>query len=223
MVDIKPEIREIIEPVISELYANDASKLKQMCNKEMMKFGGIFPKDYDDFYSRAGCDISLVLKSDKDGNIKYDPSCGKSFLEYITGVIRQSVWKEMTHRNRSKRQVVIEKEEIDESGNIKRVKEYISNFSVDATIDDDEEVTLGDIISCGKTVESEIFDKDEDTYSTKMMLYLSKLSEVQKEILRLIIAGYSSSEIKEELHISDKQYNDCQIAIHSYRNVSVLF
>ncbi len=56
-----------------------------------------------------------------------------------------------------------------------------------------------------------------------MLLYLSRLSGLQKEVLMLNIAGYLPGEIREELHISGKQYANCYAAIHSYRNVSVLF
>ena len=73
------------------------------------------------------------------------------------------------------------------------------------------------------TIEKEIFDRNEEGYSKRMLLYLSKLSNLQKEVLRLNIAGYLPNEIREELHISEKQYADCYAAIHSYRNVSVLF
>jgi hypothetical protein len=46
---------------------------------------------------------------------------------------------------------------------------------------------------------------------------------LQKEVLQLTIAGYSSKEIIAKLHITNKQYSDSCAAIHSYRNVSVLF
>ena len=73
------------------------------------------------------------------------------------------------------------------------------------------------------TIEKEVFDKNEEGYSKKMLLYLNRLSNLQKEVLRLNIAGYLPNEIREELHISEKEYADCYAAIHSYRNVSVLF
>ena len=66
-------------------------------------------------------------------------------------------------------------------------------------------------------------EDDEEEYSSKMLLYLSKLSNLQKEVLKLNIAGYLPNEIREELHINEKEYADCYAAIHSYRNVSVLF
>ena len=56
-----------------------------------------------------------------------------------------------------------------------------------------------------------------------MILYLNKLSVLQKKVLWLMIAGYVPGEIREELHINNKQYANCIAAIRAYRNVSVLF
>ncbi len=72
------------------------------------------------------------------------------------------------------------------------------------------------------TIEKELFEKSEDGYSRRMRLYLDRLSELQKGVLELSMAGYLPREIKEELQLSEKQYADCYAAIQSYRNVSVL-
>lgn len=114
-------------------------------------------------------------------------------------------------------------EERDEYGNI-AIKEIIMpDSSLDEKISDDENSTLKDIIPANNTVEDEVFGGKETGYSQKMVAYLERLSDLQKEILRLIIAGYKPGEIKKELHISEKQYADCNAAIHSYKNVSILF
>lgn len=89
-----------IESAIEELYADNGKKLKMMCQKEMARFGGISQKDYDDFYSRAGLEITLARKG-------FDPSKGKRFMEYVSGVIRHSVLKEMTDKNRGKRRAAV--------------------------------------------------------------------------------------------------------------------
>ena len=68
-----------------------------------------------------------------------------------------------------------------------------------------------------------LFRSSKEGYSKRMINYLNRLSSLQKEVLRLNIAGYLPGEIREKLHISEKQYADCYAAIHSYRNVSVLF
>ena len=59
-----------IDETIEWLYANDAKEMKQICNKEMMKFGGIYEMDYHDFYSQVGWDISKARES-------FDPNKGK--------------------------------------------------------------------------------------------------------------------------------------------------
>ena len=46
------EVKNQIKIAIEELYANNQSKLKQICNKEMMRFGGISQKDYDVLFGR---------------------------------------------------------------------------------------------------------------------------------------------------------------------------
>src|SRR5574344_2539014 len=109
-----------IDEVINWLFSNDAKELHRLCNKEILKFGGVSNMDYDDFYSRVGCDVTLA----KD---KFNPSCGKTFKDYIHGVIKLSVWKEMKHRNSAKRQTIIEIEEKDSSGNMSKHKEYVKN------------------------------------------------------------------------------------------------
>ncbi len=72
-------------------------------------------------------------------------------------------------------------------------------------------------------MENEVFEKMGQGYGMRTMLYLRKLSKLQREVLQLAADGYASDEIKETLKISEKQYADCNAAIHSYRNVSILF
>jgi len=52
---------------------------------------------------------------------------------------------------------------------------------------------------------------------------MDKLSRLQKSVLKLVIDGYLPEEIREKLKINKAQYADCYEAIHSYRNVCVLF
>ena len=67
-----------VDETIEWLFANDAKEMKRICNKEMTKFGGIYEKDYHDFYSQVGWDVSKARKA-------FNPTKGKSFKEYIWG------------------------------------------------------------------------------------------------------------------------------------------
>ena len=65
-------------------------------------------------------------------------------------------------------------------------------------------------------------DQSYDVFSPrrKNSIMYSNICELEKKRDILI---KELEEIKNELHISEKQYFDCCAAIHSYRNVSVLF
>ena len=204
-----------IEETIEKLYSNNAKELRRLCNKEITQFGGISNMDYDDFYSRVGYDISSAMNS-------FDCSKGKSFKKYIQGVIKLSVYKEIRYRNRRKRQLVIEIEERDVNGEIKKYKEYRKNISIDTPIGDGEDSSLENILMDKKTVESEFFEETSEAFSSEMQSYLSKLSSLQQKVLHLISIGYTSNEIIGELHINKGTYEDCYNAIHSYRNISIL-
>lgn len=205
-----------IEETIQWLFKDDAKEMKRICNKYMKKFGGISEMDYDDFYSQVGWDVSIASKN-------YKPTNDKTFKEFIYGVIKLSVCKQMTHRNRGKRQLIIKKEIVDEVGNKTIIKEYIPTVSLDAPVGKEGGMTVGEMLAHKSTIERDFFEEREDTYSEKMNRYLDKLSSLQKEVLRLISIGFMPSEILEELHINQKMYEDCYNAIHAYRNISLLF
>ena len=191
-----------ISNTINELYANNCSKLYQMCNKEISKFGGISQKDYDDFYSRVGLEISQAMG-------KFDPSKGKSFMEYVSGIVRFSVWKEMTDRNREKRCNAIQIEETDDNGNLVTRKEFLRDVSIDAPIGDDENSTIGDLIADDSTIENELFEKENmGEWRKEVVEYLKSLSPLQRKIAFLLSDNNTPNEICEELHITLKHFKN---------------
>lgn len=185
-----------MEEILNRYYADNAKKLHMVVDKILLRFGGLADKDTDDFYSLANEVFADALK-------RYDNL--QSFDGFLYSCLLNKIKTEITKRNREKR------------------KADRMSVSMDAPLCDDEDSTLGDMIAGSFDVEKEIFKRNEEEYSKKMLLYLSRLSSLQKEVLRLATTGYVPKEIKEELHISEKQYTDCNAAIHSYRNISVLF
>lgn len=185
-----------MEHILNAYYADNARKLHNMVDKILLKFGGLLDKDKDDFYSLANEVFVDVLK-------RYDNS--QPFDGFLYSCLSNKIKTEITRRNRYKR------------------KADRMSISIDILIGDGEDSKIADIIADKFDLESEVFEEREVTYSQKMLLYLNRLSVIQKEILRLTIAGYLPNEIREELHITEKQYCDNYAAIHSYRNVSVLF
>lgn len=184
-----------MEQILTSYYADNARKLHGIVDRILLKFGGIPDKDMDDFYSLANEVFVEVMK-------RYDSS--QSFEAFLYSCLSKRIKTEMTRRNREKRKA-----------------DRIS-VSMDTPVDDEEEITLRDVIADDFSVEREVLENSEESYSKRMLLYLSRLSKLQREVLKLHSVGYLPNEIREELHISAKQYTECCEAIHSYRNVSVL-
>lgn len=188
-------IPEYMKAIVDSYYADDAKRLYNMVDEILLKLHFV-DVDKNDFYSLANEVFMYVIRD-------YDSS--QPFDGFLYSCLYKKFCTEMTRMNRKKR---------------KADKMLVS---IDEPIGDEDGTTIGDMIADRFSIEKEIFEKNEDGYSKRVLQYLSRLSNLQKEILRLNIAGYLPGEIREELHISKKQYIDCCAAIHSYRNVSVLF
>lgn len=202
-----------MEKILNSYYENNAKKLHTIVNQIFYrKYGGIQDKDMDEFYSVANDVFCDIVK-----NNRYDASKG-DFEGFLYSALALAFVDEFKRQNRDKRVTKIEL--VDENGKV--TQKILPDIYLDTPIDD-ENSTLGDVISGSFDIEKEIFEGKEEMYSEKIQLYLSKLSGLQKEVLRLIIAGYPPNEIREELHITKKEYADCYDAIHAYRNVSILF
>lgn len=208
------EVKNQIKSAIEELYANNQSKLKQICNKEMMRFGGISQKDYDCFYSRAGLEISISTEHEL-----FDPSKGKTPLEFFTSVIKRAIWKEMTDRNRGKRQNFVEVEEVDKEGNVIKKKQFIPTISIDTPIGEDNDRTIKDTLQSDFDMENKIV---EDCPDEKIEKFLIGLPKIQRQIAEMIMEDVSVTDIKKELRLSDKEYIDNFNAMRSFSNISIL-
>ena len=184
-----------MDQILEAYYAENAKKLHGMVDKILSKFGGILDKDIEDFYSLANEVFADVMK-------RYDHA--QSFDAFLFSCLSRRIKTEMTKRNREKRRA------------------DRMSVSIDTPVGEEDDITLGDMIADDFTIEREIFENSEEGYSRRMRLYLDRLSGLQREVLKMHSEGYFPKEIKEELHLSGKQYTECCEAIHSYRNVSVL-
>ena len=181
--------------LVNLYFKNDGKVLYSLIDKVLFKLK--FDVEKSDFYS-LGSEIFL------DALCRYDET--QDFNGFLYSCLMNKFKTEMTRRNRQKR------------------KGDNNSISIDTPIgDEDGNFTIGDTISSKSTVDKEFFEEREECYSKEMCRYLGRLSELQKEVLRLISIGFMPSEILEELHINKKMYEDCYKAIHSYRNISLLF
>ena len=182
-----------MEKIILSYYENNAKKMRTMIDKILFRLK--FNVDNEDFYS-LGNEVFLDVLNRYDGKQDFDG--------FLYSCLVRKFKTEMTRRNRYKRQA-------------DRMA-----ISIDSSVGEDENMTLSDIIADKDTIEKIFFEENEDAYSAEMQRYLSRLSILQREVLRLISIGFNPNEILTELHINKKQYDDCYNAIHSYRNISIL-
>ena len=182
-----------METIILSYYENNAKKLHIMVDRILFKLR--FDVDNEDFYSLANEIFVDVLR-------RYNGE--QDFDGFLYSCLTNKFKTEMTRRNRHKRQA-------------DRMA-----VSIDTPIGDKENITIGDLLADKDTIEKIFFDEKGEIYSDAMKQYLSRLSILQREVLRLISIGFEPNEILAELHINRKQYEDCYNAIHSYRNISIL-
>ena len=182
-----------MEAIINSYYNNNAQKLHKMIDKIIFRLK--FNVDNEDFYS-LGNEIFIDVINRYDGKQQFDG--------FLYSCLIKKFKTEMTRRNRQKRQA-------DKMA-----------VSIETPIGENENITLSDIIADKNTIEKMFFEENEDTYSAEMQKYLSRLSSLQREVLRLISIGFDPNEILTELHINKKQYEDCYNAIHAYRNIEIL-
>lgn len=187
-----------METIINSYYMNNAQKLHKMVDKILFKLK--FNVDKEDFYSLANEIFVGVLK-------RYDET--KDFDGFLYSCLMNKFKTEMTRRNRQKRQA------------------DKMSISWETPLDEESDSTIGDFITDTRKAEhydidKTFFEDDGEKYSENMLIYFTRLSNLQKEVAKLIISGYTKDEIKVILHISSRECEDCYNAIRSYRNIKIL-
>lgn len=193
------EILESYYKVNEDKPEESAKKLHTMVDKILSKFGGITDFDREECYSIANLYISKYIKSQLDQNIEdFDED---KFNGYMYFGITNKIKTYITRKNRGKRcQIVTSKE-----GN-KEVKQYIYPTSLDNLMTDDGETKYMDVIPSDFDIESNIDVGELLNLGENVIRYINSLGTIQRQIADLIMQGYNSTEIKEILHISDKEY-----------------
>lgn len=183
--------------ILDTYYSNNARKLHNMVDKILLKFGGLSDKDLDDFYSLANEVFVDVMK-------RYDYE--QSFDGFLYSCLSNKIMSEITKRNREKR------------------KADRMSISLDITNESEEECSLLDFIpSDFDTFEEVVKRQENQQYQDKVQQYILRLSNMQVNILNLLIDGYKPNEIKHVLEISSKEYTDNLQIMRSYENVKILF
>lgn len=183
------------EKILNEYYCNDGKKIKKIVDKILRKFGGIYQKDYDDFYSIANREFMNILN-------KYD---GKHDFEgLLYSCLSNKIKSEITRKNRIKRTADREA------------------ASIDTMLGESDNFKIEDTLKSNFNLENEVSDKIGLLLSEKMEKYLSSLSNNAREILTLKSRGFNVKETKQMLKLSDKQYERYYKEIKSFEKIQIL-
>lgn len=191
----KNNFEEKRNEILNYYYHNNAEKLHTLVNKILLKFGGIYDKDIDDFYSIAnGVFADLISKYDFD----------RPFENFLFSSIYDRIKSEITRRNR-----------------IKRIGER-NAISIYAPVDDSEDFILEDLISSGENLEADVINIV-CANERPAVLYLNSLSDIQREIVIMKVNNWDVQDIKNKLGLSDRQYRFNMKEITRYKRVKILY
>lgn len=183
--------------ILDSYYADNAKKLHKVVDRILSKFGGLSNRDKDDFYSLANEVFAEIMK-------KYDYE--QSFDGFLYSYLLNKIMTEITRRNREKR------------------KADRMAVSFDVTRENEEECSLLNIIPSDFDTFEEVVRRNENQrYQDKVQLYISRLSDLQVNILNLLIDGYRTNEIRDILNLSSTELMENLQIMRSYENVKILF
>lgn len=185
-----------MEELLNAYYADNAKKLHQLADKILCRFGGLYDKDYHDFYSIANEVFVDVMK-------RYDGK--QAFDVFLYSCLLNKFKTEMTSRN-----------------TIKRMADR-NVISIDMPVDGCEDLTVGDMIPSGFDVETAVLEEMSRNYDERVVQYLSSLNKIQRQILEMKMADMPVCRIKAKLKLSGKQYNQQWEDLKSFRKVYILY
>lgn len=203
---------------INEYCDNNMSKLKKISYNAFFRYG-IPEYEHDELYDDA---MNVLMES----IVTFDSSQGANFNTYLTNNIKKSVidWYRDNYQRGKRRNLLTDKNgrilKFDKDGNITDEKNgkpvIIPNSSFDAPTDDDN--SLADKLASDFDIEHESeFDFEIDQ---KVEDFLNTLPKVQKNILLLLMQHESKADIKQQLGISDREYNSAIKSINMNKGLS---
>ena len=152
---------------------NDCAELRKISDKIIMKEFGWLPQMlYDDFYSIA---LEVLWRCDNG----FDDTKGAKFETYLVNCLNKKFRTRVTYINR------------------KRRNNGVADLSFEQLINDEDKITIGDMIA----------DKAPDEISEKTQKYLDGLTKLQKRVAEMIMDGIDIQIIKNSLNLSDRRFN----------------
>lgn len=184
------------DKILDGYYKDNAQKLRAIVDKLLRDFGGIFQKDYDDFYSLANAVFAGALK-------QYDAA--RDFDGFLYSCLSNRIKTEITRRNRIKRRA------------------DMTAISIDTPIGGESGATIGDTLQSEFDITKEI-DRETGLFrDDKVVRYLDRIPVRTRQILEMKMESIPASDIKKILKLSDKDYERSYRQARFFDYTSILF
>ena len=201
------------EKIIEHYCKNDSRELRKI-GKDTWETLGVPQSDYDDLCDDA---VKVLIET----VTFFDPKKGVKFHTYLTGNIKRSAkdWHR-DHYLRAKRNHLLMK-----NGKIVRDERgnpiIVQGVSLDAENEDGHDIK--ETVADSHTVEDTFFNVYDIESGSRLDKYLRELPIDQRRVAKMFIAKYKPKEIKEILHISDKQWSDIVNGLRTHEYISILY
>ena len=200
--DLTPSQQQIVD----RFCVNEMRELKKICYPKIRRVSGDSNMDDDDIYSIAMDVLIDSIKRYDDLQGKFDSFLSNNIQNKINTYIRDTKY-------RTKRSNVQKGE------NGKNI--YVPNIPIDAPTD--EGINIVERIDSGFQIEEELPEEIGFSLEENVEEYLNSLSEIQKKIAKYIMTGYTPSEIRVQLGLTEKQYAEHFAVMRSYEKKRKLY
>lgn len=209
-----------MEEIIRQYYADNARKLRQVVHMILKKFGGVSEKDYHDFYSVANDVFADIIS-----NHRYDPAKG-CFDGFLYRALQLGIMDEFKKRNSAKRVARVEEVDeygnqvLDEQGRPKTVP--VADLCLDAPVGGEGNSAIIDQIPSDFDMDTMVLERVLGNQEGGVERYLDTLPNIQRQILRMKMEGFSVSQIEQRLGLSDREYRRQFRQITSFQNIKTV-
>lgn len=201
------------EKIIEHYCKNDSRELRKI-GKDTWETLGVPKSDYDDLCDDA---VKVLIET----VTFFDPKKGAKFHTYLTGNIKRSAkdWHRDNYLRAKRNHLLMKDGKIvrDEKGN----PIIVQGVSLDAENEDGHDIK--ETVADSHTVEDAFFNEYDIEPGSRLDKYLRELPIDQRRVAKMFIAKFTPKEIKEILHITDKQWYDLLQGLKSHEYISILF
>lgn len=190
--------------IVNEYCGDNMKRLKRICYKRIRDICGDSNMDEDDLFSIA---MDVLIKSVKT----YDESQGSLDAFLYNNIYKKSDTYIRDTKYRSKRSNI----QKDKDGKIT----YIPNVPLDAPTEDGTDIK--EKVASDFNIENNLSEEIGFSSDDRVELFLEKLGKTQREILKLLMEGYSSLEVKEKLKITDGEYSSAMAEVRKSKHLSL--